>query len=138
MSAQSPWTLIFVSTQSAPNALPTPLLVYIQTVTVEELYRPTISCSISGAFGRILGQISMEKILLALLNRDDSELIMAAIMTATIKPRRPQDEKKRINTEIHSLGAVTNTQRGRICQSTFFAHANFRILHKDRSVVFVH
>ena len=51
---------------------------------------PTIMSSVLVACRRMRRHISMVKIVLPLLKTDVNELISAAIMTATIKPRTPR------------------------------------------------
>ena len=50
---------------------------------------PTISCSLSVAFGLNSLQMSMVKMVLELLKAEDSEDMRAAIMTASISPTSP-------------------------------------------------
>jgi hypothetical protein len=57
-------------------------------------YRPTTTSSVSDDLGRKVLQTSMVKMVELLLNMDVKELISAAIMTASIKPRRPVPSKE--------------------------------------------
>ena len=62
------------------------------TLCASGSHRPTIMISLFSALGRIRRQMSIVKIVLPLLKMDVSELMRAAIITATIKPRTPENE----------------------------------------------
>lgn len=89
--------LLFIP-QSPPLVGPHGLVMWLGTsqalpgASTHPPYRPTSSSSHSPARGRSRLQMSMVKSVLLLLKMEVSEDMSAAIMTATISPRRPVGE----------------------------------------------